>query len=85
MTPIANKLREALMCRSCEQPFDANDWCSRCEQHASEQLPEKTLDQLLAERPDLRAYRDEVRARLEAGIVRDLTFTMELEANRRAA
>jgi hypothetical protein len=52
------------LCRSCDGEFDANDFCPRCQHYASEQLPEKTLDQLLSERPDLRAYRDEVRARL---------------------
>jgi hypothetical protein len=78
------------ICNSCEQPFDANDWCSRCEQYASEQPELKTLDQLNAEHPELLAERDAFRARLNAGlqamcereaalragIVRDLIFTM---------
>jgi hypothetical protein len=52
------------LCNSCDQPFDANEWCPRCEHYASEQLPEKTLDQLFDEYPAVRAYRDALRSRL---------------------
>jgi hypothetical protein len=52
------------LCRSCDGEFDANDFCPRCQHYASEQLPEKTLDQLFDENPACRAYRDAIRARL---------------------
>jgi hypothetical protein len=51
------------ICNGCDREY-INGYCAACDEYACDALPEKTLDQFLSERPDLRAYRDEVRARL---------------------
>jgi hypothetical protein len=40
-------------CSSCEQPYDRAGWCEACQQFAYEQPPEKTLDQWIAENPQV--------------------------------
>jgi hypothetical protein len=55
---------EPLCCIGCDQSFNANGYCAACDEYASEQPPAKTLEQVIAERPELQVYRDQLRARL---------------------